>query len=43
MVGAGWAIVITIVVLGVVGGAAWILYSRHRAQSLGVRSPLLLS
>lgn len=42
MVGAGWAIVITIVVLGVVGGAAWILYSRHRAQSLGVRPPLLL-
>lgn len=38
MVGAGWAIVITIVVLGVVGSAAWILYSRHRAQRLGVSS-----
>lgn len=37
MVGTGWAIVITVVVLVTVASIGWIAYSRWQASKLGVR------
>ncbi|KAL1858907.1 hypothetical protein Daus18300_009776 [Diaporthe australafricana] len=43
MVGTAGAIIITIVVLAVVGGVAWVLYSRLQAKKLGLPPPGLTS
>lgn len=38
MVGTAGAIIITVLVLAAVAAVSWVLYSRWRAQKLGVRS-----
>ncbi|ROW04523.1 hypothetical protein VMCG_04991 [Cytospora schulzeri] len=43
MVGTGGAIVITIIVLAAVGATAWVIYSRQRAQKLGLPPPSITS
>lgn len=39
MVGTAGAIIITVLVLAAVAVVGWVLYSRWRAQKLGVRFP----
>ncbi|KAJ4423991.1 hypothetical protein N0V82_001237 [Gnomoniopsis sp. IMI 355080] len=43
MVAAGWAIVITVVIFVAVGAVGWLLYSRWRAQKLGLPPPAFTS